>query len=264
MKQVLISSTLLWNLSLEEMFRCIYEQDLGGLEVWAQHFYCRGYDEKEYCRLANKYPITTVVHSCSWDLNLSSVNEEIRRTSVKEVIASMAFAERIDAAEVTVHPGHMTMPFLRRESAAVMGESFREIADASYHMDMPVSLELMEKTKKEFVTDWEAMQEVTGDLFSFFSYTLDVAHCDSPGEALTLLQDMPAVSKLHISNRRGRQYHTPLYDGDFDFDALLPELDAWKLPMVLEGYDPQGGLAVFYNNVAYMRRRLAARQRCIS
>ena len=264
MKQILISSTLLWNLSLSEMIRHISDNGLGGLELWAQHFYCRRYDEGEYRRLARQHSLRTIVHSCSWDLNLSSMNREIRRTSVQEVVASLAFARRVGAEEVTVHPGHMTMPCWRRESAALMHESLQEIADAAYKMDMPVSLEIMEKTKKEFVTDIQSMQEVTGDLFTFFSYTLDIAHCDSADEALSALRRLPSISKLHISNRIGSRYHTPLYDGDFDFDSLLPELCAYGLPMVLEGYDDKGGLAAFYGNVDYLKRHMAVKQCRIS
>lgn len=264
MKQILISSTLLWNLSLRNMFRQVYEQGLGGMEMWAQHFYCRKYDEDEYRQLSCQYPLQTIVHSCSWDLNLSSMNQAIRRASVQEVIASMELAKRLGAKEVTVHPGHMTMPCWRRESMLLMHESLQEIADAAYKLDIPVSLEIMEKTKKEFVTDMQAMKAVTGDLFSCFSYTLDVAHCDSVAEVMDVLQHVDAVSKIHISNRLGSVYHTPLYDGDFDFAALLPQLCAYRLPMVLEGYDPQGGLDVFYGNVEFLKSHLRQRQYCIS
>ena len=264
MKQILISSTLLWNLSLCDMFRQVYELGLGGLEMWAQHFYCRQYDEGEYRRLSQKYPLQTVVHSCSWDLNLSSMNQAVRQASVEEVIASMEFAKRVGAREVTVHPGHMTMPCWRRESALLMHESLQKIADASYRLNMPVSLEIMEKTKKEFVTDIESMKEVTGDLFSFFTYTLDIAHCDSPDEGLDILRRVDTVSKLHISNRIGGLYHTPLYDGDFDFTELLPALRSYHLPMVLEGYDPQGGLDVFYRNVEFLQEHLMQLQCRIS
>lgn len=264
MKQILISSTLLWNLSLRDMFRQVYELGLGGLEMWTQHFYCQQYDEGEYRRLSQKYPLHTVVHSCSWDLNLSSMNQAVRQASVEEVIASMEFAKRVGAREVTVHPGHMTMPCWRRESALLMHESLQKIADASYRLNMPVSLEIMEKTKKEFVTDIESMKEVTGDLFSFFTYTLDIAHCESPDEGLDILRRVDTVSKLHISNRIGGLYHTPLYDGDFDFTELLPALRSYHLPMVLEGYDPQGGLDVFYRNVEFLQEHLMQLQCRIS
>lgn len=253
MKEFLIASTMVWNAALEELFRQVYECGLGGMEFWAQHFYCRQYEEEQYRRLSVHYPVHTAVHSCSWDLNLCSMNEGIRRTSVEEVIRSMQLACRLGASEVTVHPGHLTMPGWRAQSVAAMHRSFQEIADASYRMDMPVSLEIMEKAKKEFVTNIEVMKEVTGDLFSFFSYTVDVAHCDSEEEIFCLLEQLPKVSKIHISNRVGTQYHTPLTDGDYNFADLLPKLHSYHIPMVVEGYDPDGSWRTFWQNVTFLQ-----------
>lgn len=264
MKEILISSTLVWNAPLDLLFRRIYEYGLGGMEMWAQHFYCRQYDIREFRRLAETYPLQIAVHSCSWDLNLSSMNEGIRRTSVQEVIRSMKFAGQIGASEVTVHPGHMTMPCWREESMKVMRESLKEIAAASYVLKMPVSLEMMEHTKKEIITDIDAMKEVTGDLFDFFSYTVDVAHCDSVEEIFYTLNCLRHISKIHISNRRGSQYHTPLDEGDYYFPELLPALCRYELPMVLEGYDPAGGWNVFYQNMDFLKRQHIYMQSCIS
>ncbi len=252
MKQIYISSTMVWNATLEDMYRLVAAYGLGGIEWWAQHMYCRQYDETEYRRLSDAYSLRTAVHSCSWDLNLSSMNEAVRKTSVEEVVRSMQLAKRLGAEEVTVHPGHMTMQGWRKPSIALMKQSLQEIADASYRMNMPVSLEIMEKTKKEIVTDMAAMQEVTGDLFSFFSYTVDVAHCDSAGEVLYTLNHLPRVSKIHISNRMGQQYHTPLDEGDYDFSALLPSLYTYGIPLVVEGYDPDGSWNTFHRNMAFL------------
>lgn len=253
MVPILASSTLMWNASLKEMFCQIVENGLAGMEFWAQHFFYQEYDETEYVRLAGQYPMQTVIHSCSWDLNLSSVNEGIRQTSVKEVIASMELARKLGASEITVHPGHMTTTCCRSECAVIMYDSFQEIAGASVRLGIPVSLEIMEKTPKEFVTDIEVMQEVTRDLFDFFSYTLDVAHCDNEEEALYILNHLSSISKLHISNRQGSRYHTPLSDGDYDFVSLLPVLCAYGLPMVVEGYDPGRYFHVLHQNIAFLQ-----------
>lgn len=252
MKQILISSTLVWNASLADLFRRVYENGLGGIEMWAQHFYSNHYSITEFQRLRQQYPLQVVVHSCSWDLNLSSMNEAVRKTSVREVVRSLALAKQLGATEVTVHPGHMTMPCWRDESMRIMHASLQEIADASYRLAMPVSLEIMEHTKKEIVTDMAAMEEVTGDLFDFFSYTLDIAHCDSVDEALYTLNHLRHISKLHISNRKGPQYHTLLDDGDYDFTRLLPDLCRYDVPMVVEGYDPQGGWGAFYEDLSFL------------
>ena len=77
-----------------------------------------------------------------------------------------------------------------------------------------------------------------GDLFDQFVYTLDVAHCDSEEEVLSTLQNYRSrISKLHISNRKGPKFHTPLNEGDYDMEKLLPELARYNLPMVIEGLD---------------------------
>ena len=108
----------------------------------------------------------------------------------------------------------------------------------------------------------EQAQEILDS--GIFTYTLDIAHCDSPDEGMDILRRVDAVSKLHISNRIGGLYHTPLYDGDFDFTELLPALRSYHLPMVLEGYDPQGGLDVFYRNVEFLQEHLMQLQCRIS
>ena len=86
---------------------------MAGIEVWAQHFFYHQYDKAAYREYASKFQMETFIHSCSWDLNLVSLNEGIRQASVQEVVASMRLAKELGAAEVTVHPGHMTMPFHR-------------------------------------------------------------------------------------------------------------------------------------------------------
>ena len=116
MKQIFVSSTLLWNAGLEEMFQRVYDNGFDGIELWAQQFFARGYDTQEYLRLQALYPLRTCVHSCSWDLNLASMNQGIREMSIKQVEVSMRLAAELEAMELTVHPGHMTLPGRREES----------------------------------------------------------------------------------------------------------------------------------------------------
>lgn len=253
MKQILVSSTLLWNATLEEMFGRVYECGVDGIELWAQQFFAKGYQEEEYLRLAALYPIHTYVHSSSWDLNLASMNEGIRRASVKEVIASMQLASRLGAFEVTVHPGHMTLEANRGDYVRWMRESLKEIAEASRRLGVDVSLELMEKIKKEFVVDLNSMRAVTGDLFDFFYYTVDLAHCDSEEEAFYMLEHLKRISKIHISNRAGTRLHTPLDEGDYDFRRLLPRLFSYKIPVVVEGYDCGRDFNILKRNMKFIK-----------
>ena len=220
MKDMFVASTLFWQTSLQDMTRQIKTDGLTGLEMWGQQFFYQNYDIEEYKTLAEAYGLRTLVHSCSWDLNLASINESIRQASVGQVIASLQLAKAIGAEEVTVHPGHLTLAGITDRSCQILHHSLEEISEAAASMSLAVSLEIMEKIKKEFVTTAAAMQAVTGELFPKFSYTVDIAHCDSLSEARQLLTFMPGVSKIHISNRRGAVYHTPLGEGDYDFFLL--------------------------------------------
>ena len=85
MANIYLCSTLLWNASLEEIFNLACQSGLDGIELWAQHFFHREYDAGEFEKLAALYPIKSCIHSQSWDLNLASMNEGIRKQSVIEV-----------------------------------------------------------------------------------------------------------------------------------------------------------------------------------
>ena len=126
MKRIFFSSTLMWSAPLQDMAQVVQDNQLAGIEVWAQHFFYHQYDKAAYREYASKFQIETFVHSCSWDLNLASLNEGIRQASVQEVVASLRLAKELGAAEVTVHPGHMTMPFWPRTSVALFHQSLEQ------------------------------------------------------------------------------------------------------------------------------------------
>ncbi|MCH3951130.1 MAG: sugar phosphate isomerase/epimerase [Acidaminococcus sp.] len=250
--KVYASSSFLWGVPLEELFRVVHECGFSGIEMWAQQFFDCGYDEEEYRRLAEFYHLGTTVHSVSWDLNLSSINDAVREASIGQVKESIELCRRINGEDVTVHPGHMTMTCFKKMSIELMRDSLLQIAEISKQRNVLVSLEVMEKVKKEFVTNAEAMKQVTGSLSDFFTYTIDVAHCDSTVEIDELASSLPSYSKFHISNRKGKTYHTSLDDGDFDFRWLLPRLLLAGKKLVLEGYDDSPNRTKLWHNAAYL------------
>ena len=130
MKDMFVASTLFWQTSLQDMTRQIKTDGLTGLEMWAQQFFYQNYDIEEYKTLAEAYGLRTLVHSCSWDLNLASINESIRQASVGQVIASLQLAKAIGAEEVTVHPGHLTLAGITDRSCQILHHSLDEISEA--------------------------------------------------------------------------------------------------------------------------------------
>ncbi len=254
MATIYIGSPLLWNCSLEEIFDWTYRSGLDGIELWAQQFFYHGFRRNDYLRLAALYPLKSCVHSQSWDLNLASINDGIRRQSVTEVKKSIELADSLGVDEVTVHPGHHTISAISEHSRDFLRESLEEILEYGQKLQIDISLEIMEKIPKEFVTSMEAMKQVCGDMFSNFVYTLDIAHCDSEEEALAVLKDYsPRISKIHISNRIGNTFHTPLSRGDYDMKALLPKLARYRVPLVMEGFDSGRELSTASENTKFIQ-----------
>ena len=146
--------------------------------MWAQHWFERGYSIEEYQRLSALYPVKTVVHSCSWDLNPSSLNESIRKASVGEIEKSIDLAVELNADEVTVHPGHATVAGNMEEYYPRMHQSLQEILGYAKQKNIDISLEIMEEIPKEYATSVGAMKKITQEMEDEFCYTLDISHCE--------------------------------------------------------------------------------------
>lgn len=238
MTTIYVSSTMMWNRRLEDIFDMTYRADLDGIELWAQQFFTQGCSEEAYRRLSALYPLKTCVHSQSWDLNLASMNEGIRQQSVREVKRSIDLADRLGAWEVTVHPGRITLPGSGAPYEDYLYESLKEILEYAGTYRICVSLEIMEQIPREFVTDMDAMRRVCRDLFHDFSYTLDTAHCSSREMILEVMEQWKErISKVHVSNRKGNRLHTLLEDGDYPMDEILVRLAEYGIPLVVEGFD---------------------------
>ncbi len=237
MNDLYTSSTLFWGASLQSMFSFLEENAIQGVELWAQHFYDAGFNKGEYCKLSEKTGVKTVVHAASWDLNFASINEGIRNASIAEIKKSIDLAADLDAREVTVHPPRDTISLLGGKTKDYAYEGLKTLVEYAREKNIVVSVEIMEKIPKEVIAGSDSYMSILKDLVHEVSCTLDIAHCESDEELFELLKCVPNVSKIHISNRTIKTYHTPLYEGMFDFTKILPLLSDYNVDLVLEGLD---------------------------
>ena len=248
-KGIYFSSTLMWNAALPEIFEAARAFGAEGIELWAQQFESRGYGADECLELLDRWPLRLFVHSKTWDLNFASLNRRIRTASLDEIKRSVDLAAGLHAAEITVHPPRESFLGDRPYYQQLAYEGLREILRYGRDAGVAVSLEIMEKLPKELMTTRAAVRGLTRDLYGEVSYTVDAAHCSDETELRDFLQNLPGISKLHISNRRGEQYHTALSDGDFSFQTLWPLLESRNLPMVVEGFDCTNQYTLLHKNM---------------
>lgn len=237
MANIYFSSTLMWDASIEEILKMAKSFDVSGIELWAQHFESREYDVDEYLEAADFYQIDTIVHSKSWDLNFASLNQGIRRSSLDEIRKSIELAERIGAEEVTVHPPRQTLNMAEPCFQQYGYLGLVELVDYAESLGIRISLEVMEEKPGEFVTSAHAVKEFSRDLYKRLSYTMDLAHCKTMEFFEEQCRSLDRISKIHISNKKGKRLHTELAEGDYDFREILPRLDKKGVPLVIEGFE---------------------------
>jgi sugar phosphate isomerase/epimerase len=239
--KIAMSSACLWGADIFEIIRFAYDAGFDGVELWTEQLGRRP-ETAAIRRLANGLGISLSAHAASWDLNLCSHNAVIRAASLSEIKRSIAMAAELGAESITVHPGRIGSPvfgedFYRRR----MAESLAEICRCGAEADTAVSLELMEKIIREFVTTPAVISAILDEVSPLScGVTLDIAHLDSAEMffeyfAALYLAGPRRVDKIHLSNRRGNRYHTPVFQGDIAMTGILETLEAHNLPVVIEG-----------------------------
>lgn len=250
---IYFSSTLMWNKSLDEIMKKAYLEGFQGIELWMQQVEYKKYSVNECKQALKKNPIDITIHAYSWDLNLSSLNEGIRKASINEILKSIDYAHLIKAKDVTIHPGRKTIFGFEDNNKELLYKSLKEISDYAKEKNIIISLEIMEKVSKEFITSDIELKECIKNLYEDFQYTLDVAHCTNEEEVFNYLNSVDRISKIHISNKIGNKLHTPLSIGDYDFQELLFKLEETNNPLVIEGIDYSDDLDILENNINFIK-----------
>jgi len=246
----------MWNASVQEIFSLAQAYEVGGIEFWAEQAELFHYNTRDIRVLAQKYDMKVVVHSKSWDLNFASINKSIQNASLRSIKKSIYFAKLIGASEVTIHPPRRTLPIDGSFYIKKTQTGLEKLLNYSVKQGVHLSLEIMEKLPNEIITTPETLKTILGTLYESFFYTIDTAHCIDQKELFAILASIAPVSKIHISNKKGKQLHTPLDDGDFDFRHILPRLKEYNVPFVIEGLEVEGTHQVLKNNIEYVQNIL--------
>ncbi|WP_445486835.1 sugar phosphate isomerase/epimerase family protein [Niallia sp. 03133] len=247
------SSTLLWGKSWEEICKEFAGLGLSGIELWAEQFWHHHFSEHDVVRLADQYGLELTLHAASWDLNLCSLNKGIRQQSIAEVHRSIELASAIQAVNMTVHPGRLTLSGDWADwHLQCLHETVDLIEELGIQNDVIISLELMENVKKEFITMPEIMNELTKNRSEKIQTTFDVAHTPIHIDPLLYLKKLKRINKIHLSDSRDNVFHIPLGEGGITLFPILKELTSFHYPIVLEGYDPFGQKLLLKKHLKYL------------
>lgn len=249
-----LSSTLCWDNGVDEVIALAAHLGFSGVEVWAEQVWQHGTDESSIAAARARYQQELTLHAASWDLNLCALNESVRQQSLREIERSMDLARRIGAPNVTVHPGHYTLPQLSELQWTWLIESLTRLANCAEQLQVTLSIEMMEPTAKEFVTTPEMVNQLLSALPPSVTTTFDVAHVPLKVNCLASFKRLNRVSKIHFSDSSSERYHVPLGKGALPMDVLFPFLQTVDVPVVLEGFDLSATHEILQQDLEFIKQ----------
>lgn len=257
MEKIYFSSTLLWDFPMESIMKFAAIHQYEGIEIWAQHALFKQFSTEEIMTLKEKYKLEMLVHSASWDLNISSINEGIRNQSIEEIKKSILFSKEIQAKDITIHPGRESLNNkLSNWHKGILSESLKIIAEFAYKNSVNLSLELMETEPKELICTPEFINDTIKKVDFPMGVTFDIAHLKEERLMQSYINEIINIDKIHVSNKKGNIYHVPLPDGDYDCKNMIKKLLKLKLPIVIEGYDENCEMDSLIKNTNFIKNLL--------
>lgn len=250
LKNIYASSLMLFSYPPDESIKIIKDFGLDGIELWTQHLDAYPVSLNKIRETAQKNNVKILCHATSWDLNIASINPQIKNVSISEIKRSILMAKVIGSREITIHPGRKS--FVGIDSKICLNNMLASLEDifcfAQLH-NMEVSVEIMENTPLEMIVYPRDVSLIISRSQSKTKITLDIAHLPDTLVLDEYFKTEAAISKVHISNRKKNTYHTPLDEGDIDIDGIIEKLIYLDIPLVIEGFDTDKNLKALNKNI---------------
>jgi sugar phosphate isomerase/epimerase len=219
-----VSTLALFPMSLEEIFDYLESIKVEYVEIIKEYPY-HSIDPE----LVNSYKFKTSVHSPLSDINIASLNESIKKASVKEIKDSIDLASKINASAVVVHPGHMA--FLAREFPdEIMNNSLKSLNEClKYAEEHGISLcvENMPDMEGLICKSLDELYELTQELGTLM--TIDVGHAHNMGLSVDEMLKYDNIGHIHLSDNDGSfDNHDAIGSKNIDFELLFKGLNKKK------------------------------------
>ncbi|MCL1979353.1 MAG: sugar phosphate isomerase/epimerase [Methanomassiliicoccaceae archaeon] len=186
--------------------------------------------------IKGNYSMRYSIHAPIGDINIASLNEKIRETSVEEMLRTMEHANRMDVRTITVHPGLYSMILLdvKDRSVEISKRSLKEIEKGAREYGVTAAVENM----PSFVvmmgqTPEELLDLIDGtDLMICF----DIGHANTMGKIDECIDAFDGrIANIHIHDNAGKHDdHMTIGDGNIDFVPVLSKLRGYKGNYIIE------------------------------
>ncbi|MBE6517573.1 MAG: sugar phosphate isomerase/epimerase [Thermoplasmata archaeon] len=186
--------------------------------------------------MMENYDMTFSLHAPFCDINIASLNERIRESSVMEIINMVEYAVNMNMRTVTFHPGlySMAVPDMQERSVMNAKRSLRMLDRISEEYGVIMALENM--------PSMPFMLGHTAEEMSFLidgtnlPICFDVGHANTVGEIDKIIDALgDRIVNVHIHDNDGTaDKHMTIGDGNIDFEACIKKLGRYMGNYIIE------------------------------
>lgn len=226
------------NLSLEP-FESVLEKICKEFKAWeiiAEYEHSLPKIKSELQVAIDSYDIRFSIHSPLSDINIASLNENLRKASINELRKGIEISSMLGIELFTFHAGLLSpLGVLAVEKVRdVNKKSIKEISRFGEEYSINLALENFPKHSWCLCQSYDEIAETiegTGINICF-----DVGHAFTTGEIENFLCNHERIANVHLhDNYGGRDIHLPLGKGRIDFKTIVPKLlKVYKGDLVIE------------------------------
>lgn len=185
-------------------------------------------------KLKQEYALTYTLHAPFCSVNLASINPNIRRASVSEILNSIHYASTLGCKLVVVHPGIISYPRSLNEFERIAKEneldSFAQICEKAEQQKLMVCVENMPRLPPAFKESWtgdEMIKIVDACGSPYVQIALDVGHCNTTDIPIPSIIDRfgKHIKHVHIHDNDGvRETHSIVGQGSINWQSVITAL----------------------------------------
>ncbi|MDL2246850.1 sugar phosphate isomerase/epimerase [Methanobrevibacter sp. OttesenSCG-928-K11] len=168
----------------------------------------------------HSYDIEVNIHGPTVDLNLASLNEGIRKESVRQVKKTLDLGNEINANFITIHPGQVGRreEHLRKIAIDFSKESIKDCVDYSENFKSKISVENMPWRFSFLGNKVDELKDISENTGSYI--TIDLGHANTTPQKGEFL-NIDKISYCHLNDNHGeKDQHLALGLGTLDLDLL--------------------------------------------
>jgi len=179
-------------------------------------------------KLSEDYDLTLFVHAPFYNVNIASLNRDIRHVSEKLLLKTIVFASDIGAKIVVVHPGLRFFPGEKFPQLvySAFTETMFTCVEIARDLDIQIALENRANTIDIGKTPEELLK-----LLELIKFPKNVGIAFDTAQAQLVMNPTEFYKKIakyvihaHIRDSpKNADYMLPVGEGDIDFQSLLKE-----------------------------------------